>query len=416
LRDYTAARRSAARLSGLRRSELSAVIASVDRLAATGQLSAGRLGPVFLLLRRNRQFWTRYAKLPAPSARITFGSDPAIFQYYPGRGMQLQQLASWGRINAMLHNCQIGRRCPTGLLRYSLNKLVRQAAPRGGFLAWESYFPFGGSSSPWISGMTQGTAVQALARGARVLHAPRYLRVAERSLGAFQTPPPLGVAVPAPGGTHYLMYSFAPGLRILNGDLQAITGLRDLAALGGSWRARRLYRRGDGAARRLVARYDTGAWSLYSLGGRESSLGYHKLVTEFLGNLCDRSGGHPYCAAHRRFAAYLRQPPRIHIARLVRLRMHRATTVRFTLSKVSGVAVRVTGPQGVSLYRRLTLTRGAHTLGWTPPARGIYHVQVVAQGPSGPRGSARETVRVTLPLPKPHHRQRKGSRAASKQR
>ncbi|MEA2421124.1 MAG: hypothetical protein QOF55_223, partial [Thermoleophilaceae bacterium] len=174
--------------------------------------------------------------------------------------------------------------------------------------------------------------------------------------------------------------------------------------------------RGDGAARRLVARYDTGAWSLYSLGGRESSLGYHKLVTEFLGNLCDRSGGHPYCAAHRRFAAYLRQPPRIHIARLVRLRMHRATTVRFTLSKVSGVAVRVTGPHGVSLYRRLTLTRGAHTLGWTPPARGIYHVQVVAQGPSGPRGSARETVRVTLPLPKPHHRQRKGSRAASKHR
>ena len=34
---------------------------------------------------------------PPPAPASSFGRDPAVFQYYPGQGMQLQQLASWGR-------------------------------------------------------------------------------------------------------------------------------------------------------------------------------------------------------------------------------------------------------------------------------------------------------------------------------
>jgi hypothetical protein len=197
----------------------------------------------------------------------------------------------------------------------------------------------------------------------------------------------------------YLMYSFAPGLRILNGDLQAITGLRDLAALGGSWRARTLYRRGERAARRLVPAFDTGAWSLYSQDGAESTLGYHELVGQFLGNLCRRTGGRPYCVAHQRFARYEHEPPRIGLARLARLRAHRAVRVRFSLSKVSQVALSVSGPHG-SMRRALSLPRGAHFVDWTPPARGRYRVRIVARGPSGPRGVRAEAVRVVLPRPR----------------
>ncbi len=41
--------------------------------------------------------------------------------------------------------------------------------------------------------------------------------------------------------------------------------------------------------------------------------------------------------------------------------------------------------------------RGVHTVAWTPPARGTYRVRLSAKGPSGPRGSASEEVRVVEP-------------------
>ena len=396
---YERARDGAGRLPGLRGVELRAVVDSVEALAASGRLTAGRFAPVFLTLRRNDEFW-RTAPLPAPAHRELFGRDPAVFQYYPGRGLQLQQLATWGRVNARLGVCRSGGRCPRRRLRRALDRLVALGARRDRFVAWEYYFSFGGGTPPWISGMTQGTAVQALARASRVLKARRFRRTAVRALGAFRAAPPVGVGVPAPGGRHYLMYSFSPGLRILNGNLQAITGLRDLAVLGRSRAARVLYRRGERAARAAVAGFDTGAWSLYSESGRESTLGYHQLVGRFLGNLCHRTGGRTYCSAERRFARYEREPPRIRLARLTRLRARRGAAVRFSLSKLASVRVRVTGARGVAMARDMDVTRGAHTVPWTPPRRGRYRVRISAQGPSGPVGVRAETVRVVLPKPK----------------
>jgi hypothetical protein len=409
---YERARAAAGRLPGVRGSELRAVVASVDGLAATRRLTAGRFNPVFLTLRRNAQFWAA-APLPAPGQRERFGRDPAVFQYYPGRGLQLQQLASWGRVNARLGACIEPRRradddlaaaiggserrayCPRRrVLRRELDRLAALGARRDRFVAWEYYFSFGGGTPPWISGMTQGTAVQALARGARLFKERRYRNAAVRALGAFQAPPPVGVRVAAAGGSHYLMYSFSPGLRILNGDLQAVTGLRDLAVLGRSRAARVLFREGERAARAAVAGFDTGAWSLYSENGRESTLGYHQLVRQFLGNLCDRTRGRTYCTAHRRFARYEREPPRIHLARLSRLRAERGTALRFSLSKLAAVRVRVTGARGMAVARDMDVTRGSYTVPWTPSRRGRYRVRISAQGPSGPLGVHSQTVRV----------------------
>jgi hypothetical protein len=414
LRDiYARARDGAARLGGVRGAELRAVVGSVDALAASRRLTAGRFAPVFLTLRRNDEFW-RGAALPGPGHRETFGRDPAIFQYYPGRGMQLQQLASWGRVNARLGVCIQPRkraqrdlaaalgggrkgRCARAALRRAVDRLAALGARRDRFVAWEYYFSFGGGTPPWISGMTQGTAVQALARAAKVFpERRRYRATAVRALGAFRAPPPVGVRVPAAGGDHYLMYSFSPGLRILNGDLQAITGLRDLSVLGRSRLAGTLFRRGDRAARAAVAGFDTGAWSLYSQNGRESTLSYHQLVKTFLGNLCRRTDGRTYCSAQRRFARYEREPPRIRLARLTRLRAERGTTLRFSLSKLASVRVRVTGARGVALTRSMSVSRGSYTVPWTPRRRGRYRVQIAAKGPSGPLGVRSATVQVRI--------------------
>ena len=161
--------------------------------------------------------WRR-EPFPAPGERRRFGADPAVFQYVPGHGMGLHVLGTWGVVNARLRACLQAKRrgrlwqdCPVRDLERRLDRLGALGARRDGFLAWEYYYAYAQGSPPWISGMAQATAVQALSRAARAFRAPRYRRLAERALGAFETPPPAGVAVDDPSGRRYVMYSFAPG-------------------------------------------------------------------------------------------------------------------------------------------------------------------------------------------------------------
>jgi hypothetical protein len=398
---YDGARKAARRLGGARGAEERAVLASVERLAAEDQLEPSRFPAVFLNLRRNTRTWT-LAPFPRTGERRSFGADPAVFQYVPGRGMQLHPLASWGQVNARLRGCLRNRAgCGERDLRARLDALVRLAARRGDFVAWEYYYDYAQGAPPWMSGMAQATAVQALSRAASAFRAPRYARIAHRALGAFETPPPTGVAVPDDGGSRYVMYSFAPSLRILNGELQAVSGLRDAALLGRSRRALQLVRAGDRAARTALGGFDTGAWSLYSAAGAESTLSYHQLTTGILGDLCRRTARAEYCRAQRRFARYEHEPPRIGIAPLNGLWARRSAPLRFTLSKGSAVQVRVYGPKGIVLARDLQLGRGGHDLSWTPPSRGRFRVQVHARGPEGRLGRSDRSVRVALPKPKP---------------
>jgi D-glucuronyl C5-epimerase C-terminus len=397
------------RLEGVRAAELGTVLATVNSLASQRILTPSRLRPAFLVLHRNAEFWSR-APMPAPGHRTTFGRDAAVFQYYPGRGMQLQPLASWGKVNWLARTCMTDRArarrraaCPVRELRAGVDRLLSLAARRGGFLAWEHYFSWGGGTPPWISGMTQATAISALARAARALDEPRWRRAAHRALGAFTAPPPLGVD----GGDHYLMYSFSPGLRVFNGELQAVSGIGELAALHPDRLARRLFRRGERNARAMVAAADTGAWSLYSFAGREATLSYHQLIEEFLGDMCGKTDRRVYCDAHARFARYEREPTRIGIAPLRRLRARHSTSLRFSISKVSTVRVRMYGERGLALSRDLTLPYGTHAVGWTPPSRGRFRLRIEAQGPSGPVGTKSRSFRVVLPKPKPKKKPRR---------
>ena len=209
--DWARANGALGGLTGVRRSELGYVVGTVQTLAATHTLTADRLRPTFLVLRANTRFWTR-SPMPTSGWRTSFGTDPAIFQYYPGHGLQLQPLASWGRANAIAGACLAALRsrtrkdrCRSAALARSLDRLSALGARRNGFLAWEYYFAYGSGSPPWVSGMTQATAIQALSRGYRALGKTRWRRNALRALGAFEQPPPSGVSVSAPGGRHYLL-------------------------------------------------------------------------------------------------------------------------------------------------------------------------------------------------------------------
>ena len=134
-------------------------------------------------------------------------------------------------------------------------------------MAWEYYFSFGGGRPPWVSGLAQGTAVQALARAAtRLKRQADVLPIAQRALAIFEAPTPQGVRVPAEHGNHYAIYSFAPDLRVLNGFIQSLIGLHDYARLSGDPRGTALFAAAEPQARSEVPLYDTGAWSLYSRG------------------------------------------------------------------------------------------------------------------------------------------------------
>lgn len=417
------ASRDVNRLTGVRRAELAAVVAMAARLASARVLTSSRLEPVFLTIQRNREFWMS-RPLPRPGARMTFRGDPVVFEYYSGRGLAIQPLASFGKANALAGSClRLVKRhtCRPRALRRLLERMLALGAERGGFLAWEYFFSFGSGAPPWISGMTQATGAQALARGRRAFGAARgagYTRAARRALGAFDRPPPLGVGVPSGGGRRYTMYSFSPRLRIYNGELQALIGLRDVARISGSRRAAGLFARGEPVARRSVAALDTGAWSLYSEGGNESTVEYHRLVGTFLQGMCTRTGTRTYCAAGRRLDRYVGEAPRMRVRTARKPRARRRTAIAFTLSKVSAVMVRVRDRRGRVVFARgMRLAHGRHRLVWVPRRAGRHRLKLVAIGPAGTRGVVTRTVVARpAPLTKRQRLARKRKRAAAKRR
>jgi hypothetical protein len=280
------------------------VIANVDALWASGQLTSSRLAATLMTLRSNTEFW-RANQPPAPGTRVVFTGSPVLLEYYPGEGLQIQPLGSFGKANAAWTSCRSrgNRDCPT--LRSLLDAMIALAADRGTFKAWEYYFDFEGGVPPWTSAMSQGTGMQALARAYDLTGLTRYRDAAAAALGALETAPPTGVAVPAAGGTHYLMYSYAPQLFIFNGFLQSLIGLDDYRSLTGDARGTTLFRAGLNHSYVLVPQSDTGSWSLYSVGGPLSTVEYHTLLRDFLATLCRRRGTAVFCDTAARFTQYL---------------------------------------------------------------------------------------------------------------
>ncbi|MGH2838676.1 MAG: D-glucuronyl C5-epimerase family protein, partial [Thermoleophilaceae bacterium] len=269
---YTDALRTRADLSGVRRIQLSSQIETLEAIARVGLLDASRMPALFLQLARNTEYWPS-RPYPSSGQRVSFAGSSLVFQYYSGQGLQIQPLANFGKANGLW---RAGREERLGAL---LDELVAIASRRGRFTTWEYWFSFGGGTPPWMSGMAQGTAIQALSRASQLLGDPSYLRVARRAIRAFSTRAPVGVRVGGrDGGNHYLIYSFSKGLRVLNAFAQTVSGLYDYATIAQQARAMRLFENGDISLRAELPGYDTGAWTLYSLAGSEATLEYHTLA------------------------------------------------------------------------------------------------------------------------------------------
>ena len=392
--DVLEAARTLRRLRGTRRDELGAVIANLDKIAGTGRLTASRLPALFLTLERNRQWWAT-APLPAGGQRIEFAGSRLVWEYYPGQGIELQVLGTFGKADGLF----TAGRAHYGALQQLLGEMIPLAAERGGGLAWEYYFDFDGGAPPWVSAMAQGTALEALTRGYLAAGgtvdptggaapsptptaASGYLAIAHRALGILETPPPAGVAIPTGLGRRFLQYSFAPGASIINAFLQTLIGLHDYARTSGDPEAAALFGAGDAEAAAEVPRFDTGAWSLYQ-PGLEDTLSYHQLVTGFLAELCRRTARPVYCITARRFGADETTPPALALL-TGRVRRRRPFVLRFRLSKYSHVGVVVIRGGSTAFATSASFAYGVDAFAIPAlPAPGAYVIHLAATDLSG---------------------------------
>ena len=394
---YDDAKKRVKKLKGARKVELGAVIATLEDVAARGQLTPSRLAPMFLTLQRNVEWWTKGPLLSA-GRRVGFEGSQIVWQYYPRAGIQIQVLGTFGKLNALWSSRQ------DAALGQAVDELLPLAAERAGGLAWEYYFPYRAGKAPWVSSLAQSTALQALSRAAtRLDRREEVFPVTGRGLAIFETEAPEGVRVPAGAGAHYAQYSFEPKLRILNGFIQSLVGLYDYGRLAADERAKALFAQGELRAREEVPTYDTGAWSLYSRGSvtRESDLGYHTLLRDFLESLCNRTDAPVYCDAVSRFTTHLTTTPVLKLG-TTRLRGGRYGRITMAIDKISGVTLRITRDGSLVHTRYVgSLARGPHALGWEVPRKaGTYEVSLIARDLAGNPGSVAGTVEVLKPRKK----------------
>ncbi|HEY1458089.1 MAG TPA: D-glucuronyl C5-epimerase family protein [Solirubrobacteraceae bacterium] len=443
---YSSAQHLLKKLTGTRHTELAAVIANVQAIAAAGQFTPSRLPALFLTVERNRQWWNN-GPLLSYGQRVGFPGSRIVWESYPGQGIEIQWLATFGEANGYYLSGN-----QNANLKSLLGEVIPLAAQRAGGIAWEYMFQFDGGKPPWTSGLSQGTALQALSRAWLRFKEQVYLSSAQQALGIFKTPPPAGVRVQTAAGAHYLEYTYAPSERILNGFIQAVIGLYDYTKLTGDPLGAQLFEAGDAEARVEVPHYDTGGWSLYDQHS-ESPLNYHELLAEFLKNLCQRttqgaplslssptsaSAGPPttpapssstpvnsaggstpaanassapktasavqsatpipgdeiYCVTAEHFREDLHTPPEIELLTHTVRGASRAG-VQISLSKLSSVSLRVSRGGHVVWTNRATVEGGKPKLLWVTPRKvGEYSVSVSATDLAG--NSAHTTGTITL--------------------
>jgi hypothetical protein len=402
------AERDAKRLPVGRREVVAGAVANAGRVARGGALTTTRLAPVLAGVDASVRTARTARSLPAAGGRVRLPGDSAVYSFRPPAGMQLHPLGTIGKLNALASTCtkaarKRGWRCRRAGLRAAADRLIALSVRDGRSLRFEYLFPFGGGRPGWISAMTQATGAQALARTWRTTGDERY-RAAARAAYRGLVSSTKGAAVHRGGRVvHLTMYAFDPRMRVLNGEEQALIGVADYARLTRDRDAARLARRGARELSAQLPRFDTGAWTLYSLGGREADMNYHRLAARFAGGLCDRSlARSAFCPAAARFARYTTQPPRLALRVAPRVRAPRRVTVALRASKQTAAWLTVRDRAGtVVLYRKVVLGRGGAAFVFPVRRAGRHTIRLDARAINGRAAHATAVVTASPPPPKP---------------
>ncbi len=355
----------AGKLSPPRSTNLLSVVNEVA--AQAGVYTEPRALTLFSMLDEN----TRYFGTRGPPAARTdvLGRDGIVYRFFPGIGLQFHPLAVFGALNAHL---TAGRLDDARTLAAAL---VARGVPAGNALTWEYLFPFGGGRAPWTSGMAQAVAAQAFARAGEALEDPSLLDVSRKAYRAI----PGRLVRQLPAGPWIRLYSFDDDV-VLNAQLQAAVSIEEYADIAEDSEASSLAASLRGAAAAMLPRFDTGYWSLYSLGGPEAALNYHEYVISLLERIGRQLGEAVWLDTAARYRAYMKQPPAFELGPPAPpLAQNGTAPLRLWLSKRSSAVVQVG-----TARRPMALSGGWHTIGWKTGAKpGVYPVHVEARDLAG---------------------------------
>ncbi len=179
---------------------------------------------------------------------MSFAGSKIIWEYYPGQGIEIQWLATFGEANGYYLSGH-----ENANLRQLLDEVIPLATQRAGGHRVGVHVPAS------TAARRRGRAASRRARRCRCSRArgsrfkePAYLTAAQQALGVFETPPPQGVRVKTPAGALYAEYTYAPSDRILNGFIQSLVGLYDYTSITQDPLGLALFEAGDAEARAIV--------------------------------------------------------------------------------------------------------------------------------------------------------------------
>ena len=258
-----------------------------DIAAQTASFTPQYALTLFSMLEFNEQELVAHA-LPS-SGTDRYGDDGVLYRFVSGHGFEFHPLGEFGALNTLI---LAGK---TDQAKELADALVARGVPAdGGRLLWQYPFPFGSGRPPWRSGMAQAVAAQALARTGQALADQELLTAADEAYAAI----PGRLVRALPQGPWIKLYSFdaAP---VLNAQLQSAISIGDYGQISGNTGASGLAAQLQATAEALLPRFDTGYWSLYSLGGKEALLSYHDYVVSLLRKLASRTRTRPGATSRR---------------------------------------------------------------------------------------------------------------------
>ena len=201
-----------------------------------------------------------------------------------------------------------------------------------------------------MSGMAQATGIQALGRAA---HAARRAEVRrDRAAGARRLRDrarPAACAPPAPrGGVHYLQYSFAPRLYIFNAFLQSLIGLHDFGKLADDERARAALPRGRAGGPRGGAAQRRGRLVALQLRRPRVEQRLPRAAARVPPEHVHPPAGPDLLRLRQPLPRLPGRPARAHLEGPDAATEDEPAAIRFNVSKLSAIEVKVTNPHGRS--------------------------------------------------------------------
>jgi hypothetical protein len=261
-----------------------------DVAAQAADYNGPRALALFSMLKTNVDFRATHA---SSAQKDIADADGIVYRSFENHGYQFHPIAAFAHLNTLARR---GKREAVARLAPAL---VERGIRSRGALVWEYYFPFGGPAR-WSSGFAQAIAAQALARSGKLLGDDDLLAQAHAAYEGIND----GLFLELGGGLWIREYGFSD-MAVLNADLQSLISLGEYVRISGDKSAAATLARMDTAARTLLPQFDTGCWSLYSLGGSPASLHYHTYHVDLLHQLAAESGEPFWQQTEDRWRGYL---------------------------------------------------------------------------------------------------------------